>query len=143
MTFVAINTALKSILDTVRDASGSVLAATFDYEVSYTDEDGTPYACIVNRGAEETALDSCSNQTLYKFSIRVIAVNKDKSLMESTMRTLADDILGELRKRVHLTLGGIVDRVLPFVVTWHWDNGQQVPLRYFEIEVSVLKNFAI
>ena len=70
-------------------------------------------------------------------------VADDKVATEATMRKLADDILAELRKRANQTLGGTVDRFLPFSLTWGWENGSTVPNRYFEIKIEVLKHYSI
>lgn len=86
-------------------------------------------------------MDTVYNQALYRFIIRACDVNKDKAQLETTIRSLADEILAELRKRANLTFDGTVDRVLPFTVTFGWDNSQQVPLRYVEIGVDVLMNY--
>lgn len=91
----------------------------------------------------EESLDTAYNQALYRFTIRAVDVSTDKAQVETTMRGLADDLLAELRKRANLQLGGIVDRVLPFEVTFSWDNGQQTPTRVLEINIDVLENHSI
>jgi len=88
-------------------------------------------------------LDTATNQTLYRFSIRVCDVNKDKAQTEETIRSLVDEILAELRKREHINFGGLVDRVLPFEVTFGWENSGQTPMRWGEIRVDVLMHYAI
>jgi len=141
MSFYAIGQNLKTILDTVKTNSGR-LANVYDYDSPDTDT-GYPYATLTPKQAEEESLDTAFNQTLYKFVIRAVDVNKDKAVMEATMRKLADDILGELRKGANQTFGGTVDRVLPFTVSWGWENTNQLPSRFFEVSVEVLKDFAI
>ena len=59
------------------------------------------------------------------------------------MRTLADAILAELRKESHETFGGTVDRVNPFILSFGWETANQVPSRFFEIEIEVLKDYFI
>jgi hypothetical protein len=61
--------------------------------------------------------------------------------MESTIRAVADDMLAELRKRSNMLLGGTVDRVLPFDVTFGFTN--DTPMRYVEIQIQLLANKAI
>lgn len=141
MSFYAIGQSLKTILDTVQTNSGR-LANVYDYD-SPDPDTGYPYATLTPKQAEEESLDTAFNQTLYKFVIRAVDVNKDKAVMEATMRKLADDILGELRKGGNQTFGGTVDRVLPFTVSWGWENTNQMPSRFFEVSVEVLKDFAI
>lgn len=70
-------------------------------------------------------------------------VAKDKATAEATMRKLADDILAELRKRGNQTLSGTVDNILPFSLSWGWENGNTVPNRFFEIRLEILKNYSI
>lgn len=38
--------------------------------------------------------------------------------MEARMRALADQVLAELRKKSNAHLGGDVERLAPFSVTW-------------------------
>jgi hypothetical protein len=70
--------------------------------------------------------------------LRAVDVGKDKTTTETTVQTLADAILAELRKRANITLGGIADRILPFRVSFKWDNNGQTPFRYCEIEIDIL-----
>jgi hypothetical protein len=142
MSFYAIGQSLKSVLNTVQSAPSSRLAVVYDYDSPETGT-GYPYATLTPKGAEEESLDTATNQTLYSFVIRCQDVQKDKSTMEATMRRLCDDILAELRKASNITFGGSVDRVLPFTVSWGWDTANQIPSRFFEIEVQVLRNFQI
>lgn len=104
MTFINIASELKDIIDTVKSGSGaSYLSETFSYDPGYTDDSGFPYACVINRGASESHLDTATNKTLYRFVIRACDVNKDKAQLETTLRTLCDLILAELRKRANIT----------------------------------------
>lgn len=141
MSFYAIGQSLKTVLDTVQTNSGR-LANVYDYDSPDTDT-GYPYATLTPKQAEEEALDTAFNLTTYKFIIRAVDVNKDKTTMEATMRRLADDILAELRKQANQTFGGTVDRVLPFTVAWGWDTANQMPSRFFEVSIEVVKDFAI
>ena len=141
MSFYDIGQQLKNILDTVQSGSPR-LKAVYDYPSPDTDT-GYPYATITPKDAEETFLDTALNQTSYRFLIRAVDVGSDKAQMESTMRKLADDILGELRKEAHETFGGTVDRVEPFTVSFGWESTNQVPSRFFEIQVEVLKHYPI
>jgi hypothetical protein len=102
MSFYDIGQQLKSILDTVQAYPTARLANVYDYDIPDTDT-GYPYATITPKDAEEEFLDTALNQTSYRFIIRAVDVGKDKGQMESTMRKLADDILGELRKEAHET----------------------------------------
>lgn len=117
MSFDAIGSSIKAVLDTVQAAPGSRLATVYNHNNPDAGT-GYPYATLTPKGSTEESLDTASNQALYSFIIRAIDVNTDKSAMETRMRKLADDILGELRKRAHITFDGTVDRVLPFTVSW-------------------------
>lgn len=142
MSWNAIANEIKSILDTVKGAQNSRLQEVYNYDAPDADT-GYPYATLGDDGAEESSLDTMSNQAIYNFVIRVVDVNKDKSAMVVNMRKVVDDIMAELRKREHITLGGTVDRFLPFVVSWGWESTNQVPTRICEIKISVLKDFTI
>lgn len=143
MSYITIASELLDIITTVKNVPSAYLSEVFWYDPGYTDDSGFPYACIINRGGTEEHLDTATNQTLYRFSIRVCDVNKDKAQTETTIRSLVDEILAELRKRGNLQLGGAVDRVLPFEVTFWWENGTQTPMRYAEIQVEVLMHHSI
>jgi len=136
MSYVNITSKLFEIMETVRDDSN--LAVVFNYDPWFTDESGFPYSCIVTNTATEESLDSCNNQTLYQFLIRTIDATKSKVITETVLRTICDRFLTELRKRENITLGGVVDRLLPFEVTWWWDTSNQTPMRYFEISITAL-----
>lgn len=143
MSFINISSEIFDIIETVKDVPSAYLSAVFSYDPGYTDDDGFPYACIIAKGATEEHLDTATNQTLYRFVIRACDVNKDKAQTEVTVRSLVDEILAELRKRAHINFGGTVDRVLPFEVTFGWDNGTQTPMRWAEIAVDVLMHYSI
>ena len=141
MSYFSIASSLKTILETVRDGVGGRLSAVYDTEVP--EGASYPYATLTTGEATEEALDTSTNTTLYRFTIRAVNVAKDKATAEATMRKLADDILAELRKRANQTLGGTVDNILPFSLSWGWENGNTVPNRYFEIRLEILKNYSI
>lgn len=141
MSYYDISQSLKNILIAVRDGAGGRLAEVYDTQVPTSPE--YPYATISTWEATEESLDTSINQTLYRFTIRAVNVADDKVATEATMRKLADDILAELRKRANQTLGGTVDRFLPFSLTWGWENVVTVPNRYFEIRIEVLKHYSI
>lgn len=144
MSFVNIANQIYDILVDIKDAPSAYLAEVFNHDPGYTDDSGFPYACVINRGATEEHLDTATNQTLYRFVVRACDVNKDKAQTETTVRSLVDEVLAELRKREHINFGGTVDRVLPFEVTFGWsENTSQVPMRWAEIEVNVLTHFSI
>ena len=63
--------------------------------------------------------------------------------MEENMRQLCDLVLAELRKRENMLLGGIVDRLLPIETEWGWESTNGMPSRFFEINITALKNFQI
>lgn len=105
---------------------------------------GYPYACVSNISAVEDPLDSANNKALYTFLVRVVDVAKDKTLTEDRMRSLADTILAELRKRENATFGGIADMVFPFNTTWKWESGtDNVPFRVLEIEIKIQQSHSI
>jgi hypothetical protein len=141
MSYYTISQSLKTILETVRDGGGNRLASIYDTQVPTSPT--YPYATLSTGEATEESLDTATNTTLYRFTIRAVNVAEDKVTTETTMRKLADDILAELRKRANQTLGGTVDRFLPFTLSWGWENGSTVPNRYFEIRLEILKHFSI
>lgn len=141
MSYYAISQKLKTILETVRDGAGGRLAEIYDTQVPTSPE--YPYATISSGDATEDTLDTELNKTLYRFTIRAVNVSEDKVATETTMRKLADDILAELRKRENQTLGGTVDRFLPYTLTWGYENGNTVPNRYFEIQLEILQHYSI
>lgn len=103
MSYKIIADELLSIITTVKSTS-PYLSEVFGYDPGYTDDSGFPFACVVNRGGTEEHLDTATNQALYRFSIRVCDVNKDKAQTEETIRSLVDEIMTELRKRAHIQL---------------------------------------
>lgn len=141
MSFKTIGEKLETILNTVKNAPNSGLAAVFNYEEVASDQ--YPYATICTGSLEEEILDTTSNEAVYNFIIRVIDVNKNKATMEANMRALADDIMAELRKEINETLAGTVNRVAPFKIDWKWDTENSTPKRYFEINVEVMTNYTI
>lgn len=141
MSYYDISQKLKTILETVRDGAGGRLAAVYDTQVPTTP--GYPYATLSTGEATEESLDTELNSTLYRFTIRAVNVSEDKVATETTMRKLADDLLAELRKRENQTLGGTVDRFLPFSLNWGYESGSTVPNRYFEIRLEILKHYPI
>jgi len=142
MSYYSIANEILDILETVRDAPGSRLASVYDTEVPTSTT--YPYAVVSTGEATEEILDTSTNKTLYRFWIRAVNVADDKASTETTMRRLADDILAELRKRAHQNLGGTVDNVLPFTLSWWWENTSwTVPSRYFDIRIDVLKHYSI
>ena len=143
MSFVALAEKLKTILETVQTNNPDTLSAVFDYDVPGP-VDGYPYACVANQDAEEQPLDSDQNKALYTFILRVVDVATDKTQSEARMRSLADAILAELRKRANATFGGVASTVFPFKTTWRWSAGSDViPQRILEIEVSVEMCYSI
>ncbi len=144
MGFVNIASEIFDILTTVKNAGGSQLAEVFNYDVAGPSSDtGYPYACVSNLAAIEDPLDSANNKALYTFLVRVVDVAKDKTLTEARMRSLADTILVELRKRGNATFGGVADKVFPFKTTWKWETGDKVPARVLEIEINVQQSHSI
>lgn len=142
MSYYSIANEILDILETVRDAPGSRLASVYDTEVPTSIT--YPYAVVSTGEATEEILDTSTNKTLYRFWIRAVNVADDKASTETTMRRLADDILAELRKRAHQNLGGTVDNVLPFTLSWWWENTSwTLPSRYFDIRIDVLKHYSI
>ncbi len=140
MSYYAIADKLETILNTVK-ANGTRLAAVYDTQVPEAIE--YPYATISNGDANEKALDNQFNITLYRFIIRVVNIGTDKVAVEATLRQLADEIMAELRKRENQTLGGTVDRFLPYTLTWGWEIGNTPGNRFFEINLEVMKDFSI
>lgn len=122
-------------------ASSSYLSEVFAYDPWFTDDSGFPYACLITKGATEDNLDTAYNQITYTYIIRICDANKDKSTMETTIRAVADDMLAELRKRSNMLLWGVVDRVLPFEVSFGFTN--DTPMRYVDIQIQLLANKAI
>jgi len=105
MTYISIASALVTILQTVRDAPSSNLAAVFNYDIPAAEtSSGYPFACVSNGELREEILDSADNTATYNFIIRVIDLATDKSDTETRMRTLCDAIMTELRKKMNLYL---------------------------------------
>jgi len=64
--------------------------------------------------------------------------------MEDRMRSLADSILAELRKRENATLGGVADKVFPFKTKWSWStSADQIPMRVCEIQIQIQQSHSI
>jgi len=105
------------------------LASVYNYDVKTYNS--VPCATITPLDIKETPLDQATNIDEVPFRIRVVDKNKDVANMEARMRTLADEILTELRKRENITLNWTVCNV-NFWVTWGWLDDQQ-PMRTFEI----------
>lgn len=141
MSYYDIGQSIKACLDIVQAAVGSRLSVVYDFEAP--DATGYPYATIAPKEGEEDILDTANNLATYRFLIRAVNVNKDKGVMEPTMRRLADDIMGELRKGAHQTFGNTVDRVSPFKISWGWETSNNLPSRFFEIEIEVMKDIPI
>lgn len=139
MSYASIASSLNTILTTVKNAPGSILAQVFDYDLQVADDNGYPFASIVNGDAEESVLDSAYNEAEYHFFIRVCDLAKDKSATEVNMRILVDAILAELRKKTNLYLSNTVDNTLPFRVRWSWEGSGTVPLRVCTIEIVGMK----
>lgn len=143
MGFINIAEKLKIILDTVKTNNPTKLKAVFDYDVPGPVE-GYPYACIAQQDCEEEPLDTATNKALYTFVIRVVDVAKDKTQTEDNMRSLADAISAELRKRGNATLGGIALKFFPIKTTWRWSSGSdQIPHRICEIEITIEQSHSI
>lgn len=141
MGYYSIGQKLKTVLDTVKNAVGSGLAAVYEYDIQTSDE--KPFACIITSGATEEMLDTQTNQTVYNYKIRVIDTDKNKSTLENNMRQLCDDILAELRKEANETLQGEAVRFLPFTVEWTWSGSQDTFSRIFEINIEIVELFDI
>ena len=139
MSYTSIAAKLATILENVKNVGGSKLASYYTYENPQSDS--TPFAQIMTGEAEETMLDTTTNEVAYRYKIRFIDINADKADMEATMRTLADQVLAELRKSTNELLGGEAVRFLPFKVTWGWDTGNQTPSRFFEVEMEAIETF--
>ena len=142
MTFYAIGNSIMSILTSVQSAPGSLLQSVYNYEIPAAGT-GYPYATLTPGEMQEDVLDTAWNQATYKYVVRVNDLNEDKADMEQTMRQLADTIMAGLRTSANQTFGGTVDKVLPFMVTWGWETGNTAPIRYFEITITVVKEFSI
>ena len=141
MSYTWIATKLKAILDIVQSTSPRL---AFVYDTQVPDSPSYPYATLSSGEMKEEELDTWSNIALYSFTIRAVNVAIDKETSEATMRWLADDLLSELRKRENQTLGGTVDRFLPYTLNWWYENSAwSVPSRFFEIKMEIMKNYSI
>ena len=105
------------------------LASVYNYDVKTYDT--VPCATITPLDSVETVLDTINNQDVIPFRIRVVDKNKDIANMEARMRTLADAVLTELRKKTNVTLNWAVCN-MTFTITWGWLDDEQ-PMRTFEI----------
>lgn len=142
MSYKLVGDALYNILVDIKNSPTSGLVDAFPYDNPDGGSNGYPYAIVTPAPGQEKELDTATNFALYRFIIRATNVSKDKAGMEDNMRTLADDILSELRKRGRQDLGGIADR-MTFDTSWSWDSTNNTPTRLFEIEVSVERHHSI
>jgi len=109
------------------------LASVFNYDVKeYT---SVPCATITPLDVTEWVLDTVTNIDTLPFRIRVVDKNKDLANMEARMRTLADDILAELRKKENITLWWNACN-MTFTIGWGWIDDSQ-PMRIFDITCIV------
>jgi len=125
--FKDISWAIKTILDTL--IAGTSLSAVYNYDIKTYDS--FPTATISPVDWEEIILDSATNVDDLVFKIKVVDQNKSIAIMEDRMRTLADAILTELRKKANCTLSWTVEKI-DFSITWWWLDDEQ-PMRVFEI----------
>lgn len=125
--FSTISSELYTIMNSL--VATTKLASVYNYDVKTYDS--VPCATITPLDITETPLDTATNLDTVPFRIRVVDKNKWVADMEARMRTLADDILTELRKRENITLNGSVCN-MNFQVTWGWLDDEQ-PMRTFEI----------
>ena len=125
--FTNITWALYTILNNL--VSSTTLSAVYNYDVKTYNS--FPTATISPVDWEEIFLDTANNQDNLVFKIRVVDQNRDIAVMEARMRTLADSILSELRKKANQTLWNSVCMV-DFSITWGWLDDEQ-PMRTFEI----------
>jgi len=125
--FTNITWALYTILNNL--VSSTTLTAVYNYDVKTYNS--FPTATISPVDWEEIFLDTANNQDNLVFKIRVVDQNRDIAVMEARMRTLADSILTELRKKANQTLWNSVCMV-DFSITWWWLDDEQ-PMRTFEI----------
>jgi len=105
------------------------LASVYNYDVKTYNS--VPCATITPLDIVEIPLDTVTNMDTVPFRIRVVDKNKSVESMEARMRTLADELLAELRKRENITLNWTVCNI-NFGVTWGWLDDQQ-PMRTFDI----------
>lgn len=139
MWYVNIWNSIASILNWL--IAGTTLTAVYNYDVK--EAMSFPYAVVSAQTWEENILDTASNEIIYWFVIRIIDTNKDIANMETRMRTLVDNVLAELRKKINLTLSWSVIKFLPFTINWGWYDWPQFPVRVCEIKVSIVETFNI
>jgi len=103
MSFVAIRTELKAIVDGIKVAAG--IATVYDYPP--TNVGNTPAVAIMDNESDDDYADTGNNAVTTSFVIRTI-VEKGKSTTNSTqvtaLLTVVDALLVELRKKEHATL---------------------------------------
>jgi len=125
--FSTISNELYTIINSL--VATTKLASVYNYDVKTYDS--VPCATITPLDTVETVLDTITNQDIVPFRIRIVDKNKDIANMEARMRTLADEVLAELRKKTNITLNWATLN-MTFTVTWGWLDDEQ-PMRTFEI----------
>jgi len=98
--FSTISNELYTIINSL--VATTKLASVYNYDVKTYDS--VPCATITPLDTVETVLDTITNQDIVPFRIRIVDKNKDIANMEARMRTLADEVLAELRKKTNITL---------------------------------------
>lgn len=140
MSYSAIHTKLVDILETIKTAPGSLLPLYFAHEEPTSSDLITawPYAQIIVKSSEERPLDTISNTGAYTFIVRVSSYHENRDVLETTMLTLADQIMGEVRKEINETLDGVATKFFTFNIAWGFESGNgTAPIRYFDLEIMV------
>ena len=106
------------------------IAAVYNYDKK--EFDAFPSVIISPSDQTENIFDTRDNESVYKFIVRVVDLNKNVSSMEARMREICDDILETLRKNQFLD--NTVHRTT-LSVRWGWAS-QDVELRVCEIVVE-------
>lgn len=137
--------ALKTIIDSIYSVVNPLVSTTKltgVYKYQLKSSEAFPYAYLAPSDSAETMADTANNATTYQIVLRVFDFDQDNGVMEPRMLTLFDEVMAELRKDNHQTLAGTVLRFNPFSARWGWTD-DQMPCRFFEINMSVLEEFDI
>jgi hypothetical protein len=137
MSITSVRTKLKSIVDGLVGSTGKPFKVAYDYfEPQPT---GFPCAMVLWDNANETRLDSCTNEQNTTFKIRVLMTTKNSSAQETLRISVADSLLNAFRTSANVdTLGGTVEKfTLDDVSPISTDAERQY--FYFELSITATK----
>jgi len=98
-----LNNQIFGILNTLVGTSKPLAAA---YSYSTANSTSYPYAFPVWIGAEENILTNAQNRTFYNFIVRIVILDKGTKDTYDQLLSTSEQVLAELRKLEHSSLGG-------------------------------------